>query len=92
MKSIVQALVVATVIQIISMFGMSVYMFSLAAEQAMSYATVAESNARVTAAEMVLQHRNDVQRQFEYERIEMKSYVDNAVQREVIQIIKRNQQ
>jgi len=44
-------------------------------------ASAVENNARLAAADLVLQHRNDVVRQFADEREAMKEYVGKAVDR-----------
>ncbi|MGC3895182.1 hypothetical protein [Pseudomonas urmiensis] len=62
----VKIIAIACMISIVCAFGMS---------------TVAESNARVAAAELVLKHHNDVQQQFFYEREAMKEYVGKAIDR-----------
>ncbi|KEX94608.1 hypothetical protein HA62_06685 [Pseudomonas putida] len=43
---------------------------------------VTETNAREKSAQLVLQHRNEVQQQFADERQQMKSYVLSTVERE----------
>ncbi|WP_070092794.1 hypothetical protein [Pseudomonas monteilii] len=48
---------------------------------AFSLASSAEYNARLAAAELVLKHHNDVQRQFSYERETMKEHVSKAIDR-----------
>ena len=83
MNPLIRATAVACCLQIMACMGMSAYIYSSLNHEAQFFANVAESNARLAAAEMVLQHRNDVQRQFAYERNDMKSYVDRAVEREV---------
>jgi len=76
MNSIIQAMVICTVMQIIAMFGMSAYIYDRSTEQAKLY-----------AAELVLHHRNDVQQQFADEREQMKLYVDKTVEREVSEAV-----
>lgn len=70
MNAIVQALVVCTTIQIIAMFGMGALIYDRSTE-----------HAKYFAAELVLQHRNEVQQQFSTERESLKQYVDRAIER-----------
>lgn len=72
MEPIVRALVVTTVIQIISMFGMTMYMSDRVIDQAKLY-----------SAELVLKARNDTQMQFSMERESLKQYVDRAIERKI---------
>lgn len=74
MEPIVRALVVTTVIQIISMFGMTMYMSDRVIDQAKLY-----------SAELVLKARNDTQMQFSIERESLKQYVDRAIERKISQ-------
>jgi len=81
MNSIIQAMVICTVMQIIAMFGMSAYIYDRSTEQAKLY-----------AAELVLHHRNDVQQQLSDERSQMKLYVDKTVEREVSKAVHKQNQ
>lgn len=58
---------------------------TLSISSAFWIASVAEDNARLAAADLVLKHRNDVQKQFSLEREEMKEYVSKAIDRNRMQ-------
>lgn len=78
MNSIIQAMVICTVMQIIAMFGMSAYIYDRSTEQAKSY-----------AVGLVQHHRSEVQQQFSDERESMKSFVLTTVEREVSKVVNK---
>ncbi|MDQ0121543.1 H+/gluconate symporter-like permease [Pseudomonas lini] len=68
MNTTIQALVVATMIQVIAMFTMNAYLLDRTTDH---------------ASRLVQQHRTEVQQQFSDERQQMKSFVISTVEREV---------
>ncbi|WP_085691002.1 MULTISPECIES: hypothetical protein [unclassified Pseudomonas] len=52
---------------------------------ALWFASAAENDARLAAAHLVLEHRNDVQVQFSHEREAMKGYISKAMDRNRMQ-------
>ena len=68
MSTTIQALVVATMIQVIAMFAMNAYLLDKTTDH---------------ANRLVQQYRTEVQQQFADERESLKSYVDKTVEREV---------
>lgn len=87
MNSVIKAVVIACCLQMIATLGMSAYIYNLSSHEAKFFSDMAENNAKLAAAELVLVHRNDVQRQFSEEREHMKLYVDQTVDRKVSQAI-----
>ncbi|ANJ57434.1 hypothetical protein PMA3_20635 [Pseudomonas silesiensis] len=83
MNSVIQAVVIACTLEILATVGLFAYIYERSNHEARFFAAVAESNARMAAAELVLHHRNEVQQQFADERESMKSYVDRTVERAV---------
>jgi len=86
-RQIVKAVVIACTLEIVATLGMSVYIYDRSNHEAKFFAAVAENNARLAAAELVLSHRNDVLVQFALERQSMESYVDRTVERKITQAI-----
>lgn len=80
MKSVIRAVVIACSLEIIATVGLFSYVYERSNHEAKFFAAVAESNARMAAAELVLHHRNEVQQQFADEREQMKLYVDKTVE------------
>ena len=68
MNTTIQALAVATMIQVIAMFAMNAYLLDKTTDH---------------ASRLVLQHRTEVQQQFNDERKQMQSFVMSTVEREV---------
>lgn len=85
MKSVIYAVVIACTLEIVATLGMSAYIYERTNHEARFFAAVAENNARMAAAELVLKHRNDVQQQFSDEREQMKLYVDRTVENKIHQ-------
>lgn len=83
MKSVIQAVVIACTLEILATVGLFAYIYERSNHEARFFAAVAENNARMAAAELVLHHRNEVQQQFADERESMKSYVDRTFERAV---------
>ena len=87
MNSVIKAVVIACTLEILATVGLFAYVYERSNHEARFFAAVAESNARMAAAELVLYHRNDVQQQFADEREQMKLYVDKTVEREVSEAV-----
>lgn len=87
MNSTIRAVVAACVMQMVASLSMSAYIYDRSNHEAKFFAAMAENNAKLAAASLVLVHRNDVQLQFALEREQMKAYVDRAVERKVSQAV-----
>lgn len=85
MNSVIKAVAIACTLEILATVGLFAYVYERSNHEARFFAAVAESNARMAAAELVLHHRNDVQQQFADERESMKMYVDRAIERKIYQ-------
>jgi hypothetical protein len=86
MRTIIKVVMFACLLQIIAVLSLSIYIYDRNSHEAKYLAAVAENNARLAAAELVLEHRTDVQVQFSLERQSMKEYVDQKVKRALIQL------
>jgi hypothetical protein len=85
MNTVIKAVVVACTLEILATVGLFAYVYERSNHEARFFAAVAESNARMAAAELVQHHRSEVQQQFSEERDAMKLYVDRTVERKIIQ-------
>ncbi len=82
----VKPIITAAVIHILVLGTLILVLFLQSNQTALQYARLAELSANSHAAALVLEHRNDVQKQFSVEREDMKQYVNDTVSRRITQL------
>lgn len=81
-----RSIITASIVQILILGALILVLWLQSNQTALQYSRMAELSANAYAAELVFNHRNDVQKQFSFEREDMKQYVEATVSRRINQL------